>query len=158
MFCAISSCPCAALHRTRAFLPTRAFVYSRYFLLHAQELYHILYTMATQKLPHNFSAELYQRHSDTIRQYLKTAVLPAIRHKRGTFLLKELVARWELHKVMNRWMFKVFQYLDRYYVEHHNLPTLQEAGLRVFKVEIFEVIKNELTLSGASYMRYGAFI
>lgn len=109
------------------------------------QLYHLVYTMASQKAPRNYSEQLYARHGDSIRRYLRRVVLPAMRHKRGEHLLADVVSRWELHKIHNRWMFKIFQYLDRYYVEHHNMPTLQEAGLRAFKVEVFDAIKGELT-------------
>jgi hypothetical protein len=34
-------------------------------------------------------------------------------------------------------------------VEHHNLPTLQEAGMRAFYNVVFEAIKGELTRAGA---------
>jgi hypothetical protein len=29
---------------------------------------------------------------------------------------------------MNQWLHKFFMYLDRYYVDHHNLPKLLDAG------------------------------
>lgn len=37
----------------------------------------------------------------------------ALREQHGEFLLKELVRRWSNHKIMNQWMQKFFQYLDR---------------------------------------------
>jgi cullin 1 len=77
------------------------------------ELYHVIYVMATQKSPNNFSEQLYQRHNESIRTYLRTHTLQQIRSKRGEQLLSKLVAEWDLHAVMNKWMFKLFQYLDR---------------------------------------------
>ena len=38
-----------------------------------------------------------------------------------------------------------FTYLDRYYVKHHSLPTLEQAGLRCFKTHIFANIKEDAT-------------
>jgi len=46
---------------------------------------------------------------------------------------------------MNKWMTKFFNYLDRFYVKHHSLPTLSQAGLRHFKENIYEEIKREST-------------
>lgn len=46
---------------------------------------------------------------------------------------------------MNKWMTKFFNYLDRFYVKHHSLPTLSQAGLRHFKDHIYEEIKMEAT-------------
>jgi cullin 1 len=90
----------------------------------------------------------------TFRDYLRDKVLPAVRDKHGEYLLVELVKQWEHHKIMNKWMFRFFMYLvrarvpvrrpssrctltapakraqNRYYREHHSLPTLEEAGAR----------------------------
>ena len=55
-------------------------------------------------------------------------VLPSLRDRHDEFLLRELIRRWENHRIMNKWMQKFFMYLDRYYVKHHSLPTLEEAG------------------------------
>ena len=47
------------------------------------------------------------------RQYLSGTVVNALQEQHGEFLLKELVRRWSNHKIMNQWMQKFFQYLDR---------------------------------------------
>ncbi len=51
----------------------------------------------------------------------------------------------ENHKVMNRWYRKFFQYLDRYYVKYHSLPSLEDAGKSHFKKIVFENVKKEAT-------------
>eukprot|EP00553_Chaetoceros_curvisetus_P010520 CAMPEP_0204613790 /NCGR_PEP_ID=MMETSP0717-20131115/1707_1 /ASSEMBLY_ACC=CAM_ASM_000666 /TAXON_ID=230516 /ORGANISM="Chaetoceros curvisetus" /LENGTH=685 /DNA_ID=CAMNT_0051626331 /DNA_START=1 /DNA_END=2058 /DNA_ORIENTATION=- len=104
--------------------------------------------MCTQRSPYNHSRELYQRHGETIENYLANTVLPALRAKAsqgGTILLNELQFRWSNHQIMNKWMTKFFNYLDRFYVKHHSLPTLSQAGLRHFKDQIYEEIKREST-------------
>ena len=35
-----------------------------------------------------------------------------------------------IRQVMNKWLNNFFQYLDRYYVKYHSLPTLEAAGVR----------------------------
>ena len=40
-------------------------------------------------------------------------MLPAVQGKRGEAQLTEFVRRWRHHKVMNKWMHRVFQYLVR---------------------------------------------
>lgn len=112
----------------------------------------------------------------TFKKYLSDTVLPAVKGKHETFLLMEVVKRWQHHKIMNKWMFRFFMYLvrrenpprrrpciltaprpsraphllspraawidsrthprfhcvqNRYYREHHNLPTLAEAGAQI---------------------------
>lgn len=104
--------------------------------------------MCTQRSPYNWSRELYQRHGETIERYLTTNVLPALRDKTGqggTVLLTELRHRWKNHEIMNKWLKKFFTYLDRYYVKHHSLPTLSQAGLRKFRCHIYDEMKVDTT-------------
>jgi cullin 1 len=106
------------------------------------------YDMCTQRSPYNWSRELYTRHGETIESYLTSTVLPALREKvgqGGTILLQELKMRWANHQIMNKWLKKFFVYLDRYYVKHHTLPTLSQAGLRSFRTHIYEETKREAT-------------
>ena len=46
---------------------------------------------------------------------------------------------------MNTWLRKFFSYLDRFYVKHHTLPTLHQAGLKYFKTQVYEEIKRDAT-------------
>ena len=107
------------------------------------------YDMCTQRSPYNWSKELYQRHGETIENYLITHVLPALVDKRNngsaTLLLTELQLRWSNHQIMNKWLKRFFTYLDRYYVKHHSVPTLSQAGLRCFRTKIYDVIKSDTT-------------
>eukprot|EP00804_Cyclotella_cryptica_P009609 CCRYP_006314-RA/>CCRYP_006314-RA protein AED:0.04 eAED:0.04 QI:147/1/1/1/1/0.75/4/2551/447 len=111
-------------------------------------IYTTCYDMCTQRSPYNWSRDLYQRHGETIEQYLRNTVLPALQDKTGqggTILLNELKHRWSNHQIMNKWLKKFFTYLDRYYVKHHSLPTLEQAGLQRFKEEIYQNVKEDAT-------------
>uniref|UniRef100_A0A7S1VSX6 Cullin family profile domain-containing protein n=2 Tax=Grammatophora oceanica TaxID=210454 RepID=A0A7S1VSX6_9STRA len=111
-------------------------------------IYTTCYDMCTQRSPYNWSRELYQRHGETIENYLTTKVLPALREKHGQsgpILLAELKTRWGHHQIMNKWLKKFFVYLDRYYVKHHTLPTLSQAGLRSFRNNIYDETKSDST-------------
>ncbi|CAB9524032.1 Cullin-3 [Seminavis robusta] len=111
-------------------------------------IYTTCYDMCTQRSPYNWSRELYQRHGETIENYLTTHVLPALRDRTGqggTILLRELQLRWTNHQIMNKWLKKFFTYLDRYYVKHHSLPTLSQAGLRCFRTNIYDEMKRDTT-------------
>eukprot|EP00551_Chaetoceros_affinis_P004152 CAMPEP_0203684170 /NCGR_PEP_ID=MMETSP0090-20130426/47900_1 /ASSEMBLY_ACC=CAM_ASM_001088 /TAXON_ID=426623 /ORGANISM="Chaetoceros affinis, Strain CCMP159" /LENGTH=739 /DNA_ID=CAMNT_0050553337 /DNA_START=190 /DNA_END=2409 /DNA_ORIENTATION=+ len=108
------------------------------------EVYTVCYDMCTQRAPYNHSQQLYTRHGETIQAYLETKVLPAIQEKGssgGVPLLEELKFRWENHTIMNKWYSKFFTYLDRFYVKHHSLPSLSQAGLTAFKTNIYEHVK-----------------
>lgn len=100
--------------------------------------------MCTQRSPYNWSDQLYQRHGETITNYLTSKVLPALKERHGEFLLVELVKRESNHSVMNKWLKTFFQYLDRYHVKYHALPLLTDAGLRLFKTIIFDVLKKDV--------------
>lgn len=60
-------------------------------------------------------------------------VMPALREKHDEFLLRELVKRWDNHKVMVRWLSRFFNYLDRYFVTRRSLPVLNDVGLICFR-------------------------
>jgi len=110
--------------------------------------YSTCYDMCTQRSPYNWSREIYQRHGETIESYLRSTVLPALRDKTGqggTIFLTELQHRWSNHEIMNKWLKKFLTYLDRYYVKHHSLPTLSEAGLRNFRTHIYDQVKPDST-------------
>jgi cullin 1 len=119
---------------------TRPFTHKEY-----MTVYDVCYRMCTQRTPHNWSEQLYERHVETFRDYLSDKVLPALQGKQDLQVLRELEFRWANHIIMNRWMFKFFAYLDRYYVDHHNLPKLMDSGLEQFKVEVFDHVKGAVT-------------
>jgi hypothetical protein len=39
---------------------------------------------------------------------------------------------------MVKWMRAFFQYLDRFYVEMHNITKLSDQGFKIFKEEVFQ--------------------
>eukprot|EP00613_Pedinella_sp_CCMP2098_P057863 CAMPEP_0171851480 /NCGR_PEP_ID=MMETSP0992-20121227/21049_1 /TAXON_ID=483369 /ORGANISM="non described non described, Strain CCMP2098" /LENGTH=612 /DNA_ID=CAMNT_0012471393 /DNA_START=116 /DNA_END=1951 /DNA_ORIENTATION=- len=109
------------------------------------QTYTTCYNMCTQKSPYNWSEQLYQRHGETISVYLQGTVLPSLRDRHDEFLLKELTKRWLNHEIMNKWMQRFFMYLDRYYVKHHSLPSLEKAGKGHFKRLVFDEVKADVT-------------
>lgn len=109
------------------------------------KVYTTCYNMCTQKVPYNWSGELYQRLGENISNYLYSSVLPVLKAQRNEELLAEFVSRGDNHKVMNDWYRKFFQYLDRYHVKYHQLPSLEDAGVRYFKTIIFDAIKRDVT-------------
>lgn len=108
------------------------------------EVYTMVYNMCIQRAPKNFSDRLYKEHGNMIERYLETSVVKCLRERHGEFLLKELVSRWERHEIMIKWMSRFFMYLDKYYIKHHSLPPLKEAGLNSFRVGVFDIIKSDV--------------
>ena len=98
--------------------------------------------MCTQKPPHDFSQQLYERYREAFNEYIASVVLPALDEKSGEFMLKELVRRWDDHKVMVRWLSRFFTYLDRYYIQRHNLAALKDVGALCFRDLVYAKLKN----------------
>nr|CCA24215.1 PREDICTED: hypothetical protein isoform 2 [Albugo laibachii Nc14]CCA26937.1 Putative cullin putative [Albugo laibachii Nc14] len=103
-------------------------------------IYTTCYNMCTQRSPYNYSEQLYKLHGETFDDYLEKKVLPSLQQTHDEYFLQQLVKRWENHKIMNQWMYKFFMYLNRYYVKHHALPTLEEAGMQSFYRVIFQKV------------------
>lgn len=109
------------------------------------ELYSIVYQMCTQKMPHCFTSKLYEYYEKCISEYLQSIALPAIQKLSGEYMIKELVKRWEDHKIMKKWLFDFFRYVDRFYVKRHAVPPLQEVCVVKFHTVVFAEIKERAT-------------
>ncbi|KAI8566081.1 hypothetical protein RHMOL_Rhmol02G0011700 [Rhododendron molle] len=96
-------------------------------------LYTTIYNMCTQKPPHDYSQQLYDKYRESFEEYITSTVLPSLREKHDEFMLRELVKRWSNHKVMVRWLSRFFHYLDRYFIARRSLPALHEVGLTCFR-------------------------
>ncbi|CAB80750.1 putative cullin-like 1 protein [Arabidopsis thaliana] len=96
-------------------------------------LYTTIYNMCTQKPPHDYSQQLYDKYREAFEEYINSTVLPALREKHDEFMLRELFKRWSNHKVMVRWLSRFFYYLDRYFIARRSLPPLNEVGLTCFR-------------------------
>lgn len=109
------------------------------------KLYTTVYKMCTQKNPFNWSERLYTRYGEAVSHYVQQRVLPAVSGKSGLSLLSELRRRWENHKVYIKWMEKIFQYLDRYFVNMRSVDPLRTKGLSIFKSLVFQEVSTETT-------------
>jgi len=116
------------------------FVHQEYLLVQ-----NMVYHMCTQRAPHNYSEDLYERHAKASAEYMSSSVIKTLVGEKDLDLLKELRRHWGNQVIMNKWMFKFFFYVDRFYVEHHNLPLLDEQGMRCFKECVFDHIKVDVT-------------
>ncbi|XP_071719035.1 cullin-1-like [Rutidosis leptorrhynchoides] len=106
-------------------------------------LYTTIYNMCTQKPPHDYSQQLYDKYKEAFEEYIRSTVLPSLREKHDEFLLRELVKRWANHKIMVRWLSRFFHYLDRYFISRRSLPALNEVGLTCFRDSVYEETKGK---------------
>ena len=105
-------------------------------------LYTTIYNMCTQKPPHDYSQQLYDKYKEAFEEYISSTVLPSLREKHDEFMLRELVKRWANHKVMVRWLSRFFHYLDRYFIARRSLPPLNEVGLTCFRDLVYIELKD----------------
>ncbi|KAH9765751.1 Cullin-1 [Citrus sinensis] len=110
-----------------------AFLWYCFFFFSKKSVYRTIYNMCTQKPPHDYSQQLYDKYRESFEEYISSTVLPSIREKHDEFMLRELVKRWSNHKVMVRWLSRFFHYLDRYFIARRSLPPLNEVGLTCFR-------------------------
>eukprot|EP00257_Ricinus_communis_P016852 XP_015575146.1 cullin-1 [Ricinus communis] len=103
-------------------------------------LYTTIYNMCTQKPPHDYSQQLYEKYREAFEEYINSIVLPSIREKHDEFMLRELVKRWSNHKIMVRWLSRFFHYLDRYFIARRSLPPLNEVGLACFRDLVYQEV------------------
>ncbi|XP_058084193.1 cullin-1-like [Magnolia sinica] len=107
-------------------------------------LYTTIYNMCTQKPPHDYSQQLYDKYRESFEEYITLTVLPSLREKHDEFMLRELVKRWANHKVMVRWLSRFFDYLDRYFIARRSLPALSEVGLTCFRDLVYQEINSKV--------------
>ncbi|XP_047340942.1 cullin-1-like [Impatiens glandulifera] len=107
-------------------------------------LYTTIYNMCTQKPPHDYSQQLYEKYREAFEEYINSTVLPSLREKHDEFMLRELVQRWANHKVMVRWLSRFFHYLDRYFISRRSLPALNEVGLKCFRDLVYQELKGKM--------------
>jgi len=107
------------------------------------ELYTIVYNMCTQRQPNNWSEHLYRRYGEAMSEYLQRQVLPALKDKTDMALMKELLHRWQNHKIYVKWMDRFFTYLDRYYVKLQSVEPLHNRGYSIFHQLVFEECKRD---------------
>ncbi|CAI0467391.1 unnamed protein product [Linum tenue] len=111
------------------------------------ELYTTVYNMCTQKPPHDYSQQLYDRYRESIEDYINSMVLPSLREKHDEFVPRELVKRWANHKVLVRWLSHIFHYLNREFIPRRSLLPLREVGFICFRTLVFYDFYRNLRVS-----------
>ncbi|KAJ4831195.1 Cullin-1 [Turnera subulata] len=86
-------------------------------------LYTTIYNMSTQKAPHDYSTQLYDKYREVIQDYTNETVLPSIREKHGVFMLREIVKRWVNHNIM---LYDKYREVIQDYTNETVLPSIRE--------------------------------
>eukprot|EP01138_Halocafeteria_seosinensis_P014350 gb/GECG01014651.1/.p1 GENE.gb/GECG01014651.1/~~gb/GECG01014651.1/.p1 ORF type:complete len:294 (+),score=41.14 gb/GECG01014651.1/:1-882(+) len=106
--------------------------------------YTLVYKMCAQNYPENYTASLYDKHRAIFQEYLKNTAYPALKDLQGLQLIKETNKRWDYHCIMNKWLFKLFSYVERYHCVQNNIQALRQQGDEQFRRHVFENIKIRL--------------
>ncbi|EEC69056.1 hypothetical protein OsI_37904 [Oryza sativa Indica Group] len=109
------------------------------------QLYMMVYSMCTQKPPHNYAQQLYERYKTDIDGYNSSMVLRSMRQINGDTLLKRLVDRWRNHKKIVISETRFFFYLDRYYISRKSLVPLEQLNLCSFRDQVYSELKDKIT-------------
>ncbi|KAF8038202.1 hypothetical protein BT93_B0915 [Corymbia citriodora subsp. variegata] len=104
-------------------------------------LYTTIYNMCTQKPPHDYSQQLYDKYRESFEEYITSTVLPSLRQKHDELMLRELVKRWENHNVMVRWLSRWFHHLNDHFIRRRSLPPLNIVSLTCFRELVYEQLK-----------------
>ena len=103
---------------------------------HTQRFWHALTFCSCWQ----WADELYKRYGTMYEQQLEQTVLPAIKAKHGTDMLKEFAKRWRNHKLLVRQMWKLFVYLDRFYIKRVSARPLKAVGVQKFEHVVFNQV------------------
>ncbi|CAL9238166.1 unnamed protein product [Arabidopsis halleri] len=108
-------------------------------------IYTIIYDMCNQRS--DYSQQLYDKYRKVIEDYTIQTVLPSLREKHDKDMLRDLVKRWDNHKVLVRWLSRLFHYVDRHFVLRSKIPipTLDEVGLSCFLDLVYHEMQSTAT-------------
>ena len=117
-------------------------------------LYTHVYTMCTQKAPHNWSGKLYFEYRQHLNIHLENNVLPNLQRLAESStetpgdsvrLLTLVDQIWKNHCLYVKWSIKLLHYLDRFYVKRLAVDDLQTVTLKCFKEKVYDAVRSEIT-------------
>lgn len=87
-----------------------------------------------------------------LRHHMQTHSVPAIKEAiERSSVFEELVKQWDQHKLLTRWLLKLFDYLDKIYLKGREVsaiaegaPDLRTGCMLLFEKSIFSSVQNEV--------------
>lgn len=106
-------------------------------------LYDVIFKMCVQREPYNWSADMYEKYTASILEYLEKTCHPALNQAKASYetdFLKEWASRWHKHNLVVKGLSQLFMYLDRFYTPNTDgvLP-LKEQAFKCYREKIFNV-------------------
>eukprot|EP00954_Amorphochlora_amoebiformis_P001881 146711-Amorphochlora_amoeboformis.AAC.1 len=103
--------------------------------------YNHIFSLATQPQEYNLSEGLYMKFSESLQDYLKNVVAKSLEQSKASHD-RALLADWQLrfsnHKHITFGLCKLFQYLDRFYVQNgEDILPLEQQAYTLYQCHIF---------------------
>lgn len=76
--------------------------------------------------------------------YISTTIIPALREQRDESMLRELVKRWNQHKINVRLLSNLFSPIQVIFYRARLGRTLSEVGILCFRDDVFAEVKNDV--------------
>lgn len=105
----------------------------------------LVYNMAMQPPPHNYSEQMYQQLCQYVESYVARAVEPSLRQaaENGDYIAA-LDTNWKVYYVFVKWVRGFFSYLDRSYVKRQGLPSVTEVIVRPFRAAAISAVISQV--------------
>jgi AraC-like DNA-binding protein len=87
---------------------------------------------------------LFEYLKGVLTGHLRDTALTKLRALEGNALLKEFMRQWNNYLMLSKWMSKMFNYLDRYYLKFSNMDSTVLTAIKLFKSVVFDTLKQEL--------------
>ena len=101
-----------------------------------------------------YSDMMYRRYAHSFETYLSDKVLLPLLHISDDVLMaREILFRWDTHRIMTRWLSRFFNYLDRYYLLKNSLPSLTDIAMHKFEDIVFAKLMPRVTAVLTCFVR-----
>jgi cullin 1 len=90
---------------------------------------------------------LYDLYSKTITNYYNINIIPSLKDSNINIFISKLIKFYNCNKTSIKYFNNLlFRYLDRYYIQTNNLPSLEIVSWGIFKKTIFDYYKDNIIL------------
>ena len=100
------------------------------------DVYSKCYVVITSRGPCNYAEKFYMKHGSTISTYLTLNV--DLTGLRGEYLLSDMCRVWRDNRIMDKWLYRFFRYLETSYVKQNELPSLRVVCTDLFNTIVFK--------------------
>ena len=113
------------------------------------DVYTECYNICIKKTPNDvFSDKLYENYYEQLKLYLNN-INDRVNISDNNDLIKTMNYEFEKFKLVNKWLYMFFRYLDRYYLKAKDYPCLQDTGNQEYYNIVFKSTFNSQVQNNA---------